>query len=457
MAHADQLIIRSRQVVTPEGIREAAVLIRKGIIQAILPAGEIPPTLPLLDAGNRVVMPGIVDTHVHVNEPGRTEWEGFETATRAAAAGGITTLVDMPLNSLPVTTTSSALHAKIQSAQNRAWIDCGFWGGMIPGNLDDLEPMVETGVRGFKAFLVHSGIPEFPHVTEENLRQAMPLLARLGVPLLAHAELEIPQAPSGEKANPRRYASYLATRPKLWENEAVKLLFRLCRETGCAVHIVHLSSADALPLLSQAREEGLPFTAETCPHYLFFAAEEIPDGRTEFKCAPPIRERENRDRLWAALKEGLIGCIVSDHSPCVPELKRPEVGDFLQAWGGIASLQWSLSAVWTEARKRGFSVLDLACWMCGRPAKLAGFEKQKGRIAPGYDADLVIWDPEACGAVKLSQILQRHPVTPYLGQTLCGEVKTTILRGKIIFDRGKFSEVPSGTLIQSHERLHRTR
>lgn len=448
MAEIIEWVLQSRHIVTPLGIREGAVLIRNGTIQKILSPSEIPQGISLLNVGDRIVMPGVVDTHVHINEPGRTEWEGLETATCAAAAGGVTTLIDMPLNNLPVTTTLEAFRVKTKAAKHRIWVDCGFWGGLIPGNLAELEPMAEAGVMGFKAFLCPSGIPEFSPVTEDDLERAMLIIAQLGLPLLVHAELELsssghlanhaklelPNSGTQADADPRRYSTYLASRPAAWEQKAIELLLKLCRETGCAVHIVHLSSADALPLLAQAKEEGLPFTAETCPHYLCFAAEEIPDGRTEFKCSPPIRERENRERLWTALKEGLITCIVSDHSPCIPALKECKTGNFTRAWGGIASLQWSLSVVWTEARKRGFTMSDLQKWMCEGPARLAGFLKHKGQITPGADADLVVWDPETSFILEPSRILHRHPVTPYLSQSLYGIVEMTFLRGNKIFD-----------------------
>jgi len=337
------LAVVSRRVVTPDGVRDAAVLIEGGRIAGLAERNAVPPGWAVLDATDRVVMPGLVDAHVHVNEPGRTEWEGFETATRAAAAGGVTTLVDMPLNSIPATTSVSALEAKLEAARGRLSVDCGFWGGVVPGNAGELDRLVDAGVAGFKAFLVPSGVDEFPQVEERDLRAALPILARQGVPLLVHAELAGP-VPS-EASDPRRYSSYLASRPSSWENEAVRLLARLCRETGGRIHIVHLSSSQALPILAEARAAGLPVTVETCPHYLFFAAEDVPVGRTEFKCSPPIRERANRERLWAGLSEGTIDMVVSDHSPCTPELKGLGAGDFLRAWGGIASLQFRLPIV----------------------------------------------------------------------------------------------------------------
>jgi allantoinase len=436
------LAVAGERVMTSAGVRPAAVLIRGETVSAVVERGQVPAGCPLLDAGRLVVMPGVVDSHVHVNEPGRTEWEGFETATRAAAAGGVTTIVDMPLNSVPATTTVAALQAKLDAARGRLAVDCGFWGGVVPGNTSELDGLVDRGAAGFKAFLVPSGVGEFPHVGESDLREALHVLAARGVPLLVHAELAVSEVELA--GDPRRYAGYLASRPRAWENEAVRLLARLCRETGARVHVVHLSSADALPLLAEARRDGLPLTVETCPHYLTFDAETVPDGRTEFKCSPPIREGENRERLWAALRDGAIDLVVSDHSPCTPALKEQGSGDFMRAWGGIASLQLGLPAVWTEARRRGFGLEDVVRWMCAGPAELSGWGSRKGRLEPGYDADLVVFDPEAELVVEPAAVRHRHSLTPYLGRRLTGSVRTTLLRGAVVYDRGAFPGAPRG-------------
>ncbi len=428
-------VLRSQRVVLPHGTQPADVRVTNGRIASVASPQDLTDGLPILDVATSAVMPGVVDTHVHVNEPGRTDWEGYLTATQAAAAGGITTLIDMPLNSTPVTTTVAALRAKHQAAQGRCWVDVGFWGGVVPGNVSELEAMIAVGVRGFKAFLTHSGIDDFPNVTEADLRVAMPILAKHGVPLLVHAELE-GAAPDLCGMSPRSYRTYLASRPASWEVEAVRLMIRLCRETGCRVHIVHLSAADALPDLVAAKREGLPITAETCPHYLVFAAEDIPDGATAFKCAPPIRESENRMRLWEGLRSGALDFVACDHSPCTPDLKLPDTGDFIKAWGGVSSLQFSLSILWTQARARGFSLNDLVRWLCRRPAEFAGLHDKKGAIAPGLDADFVIWNPDAVYIVGPDEIRHRHPVTPYLGRALMGVVERTILRGETIHVRG---------------------
>jgi len=443
------LIIRSRRVVMPETVNPASVHIRDGIITALGEWDEVPEQTPLVDAGDAVVMPGLVDAHVHINEPGRTEWEGFTTATRGAAAGGVTTLVDMPLNSIPPTTTLDGFTAKLAAARGQCLIDIAFWGGVIPGNTHELKPLLNAGVRGFKCFLIHSGVDEFPHVTESNLLEAMPELAALGSVLLVHAEVPEPieNAALELEGNPQDYQTFLKSRPRASENEAVALMVRLCRETGARIHIVHHSSSDVLPLLRQARAEELPITVETCPHYLTFAAEEIPDGATYFKCCPPVRERENREKLWAALADGVIDMVVSDHSPCTPALKLTETGDFLQAWGGIAALQFSLPVMWTGSQARGFGLRELTRWMSEAPAKLAGLDKRKGRLALGYDADVVIWNPEREFKVAPENIHLRHKLTPYAGMNLRGVVEATYVRGTKVYGQGEFAANATGALL----------
>jgi allantoinase len=450
--------LSSTRVVLPEGVRPASVLFEAGRIVAI----ERRPLPEVEDVGDLVISPGLVDCHVHINEPGRAAWEGFETATKAAAAGGVTTLIDMPLNSLPVTTNAAALAHKLSASQGKRFVDVGFWGGVVPDNVRELEGLAQGGVLGCKAFLVHSGIDEFPNSDEADLRRALPVLRDLGLPLLAHAELDLgAPAPhpdvllaraspdvllaragpdvslaraSARFDDPRAYSSYLASRPNAWEDEAIKLLVRLCRETRCPVHIVHLSSASSIETLRRAKDEGLPISAETCPHYLCFAAEAIPDGATQFKCAPPIREDDNRERLWQALFEGVIDFVITDHSPCAPALKLPERGDFMAAWGGIASLQLGLSAIWSEARRRGGTLAQLAQWMSAAPARFAGLHARKGRIAVGCDADLLVWDPEQSFEVVPERLFFRHKVSPYLGTRLSGVPAKTLLRGQLIYD-----------------------
>jgi allantoinase len=431
--------VASRRIVLEDGVAAATVRFAGERIEAIVPGVALEPGI--LDAGDLVVSPGLVDGHVHMNEPGRADWEGFETATRAAAAGGVTTVVDMPLNSSPVTTTLEALAAKLAAAEGKRFVDVGFWAGVVPGNARELATLAEAGVLGGKAFLVHSGIDEFPAVTEADLRAAMPVLREHGLPLLAHAELDL-GAPAG--GDPRAYASYLASRPPAWEDEAIRLLIRLCRETGCAVHVVHLASASAIEPIRAARADGLPLTVETCPHYLAIDAEAIPDGATQFKCAPPIRDRATRDRLWQALADGVIDAVVTDHSPCPPAMKRLDTGDFRAAWGGIASLQHALPVVWTEAAVRGATLVQLARWMSTAPARIAGLEAAKGRIAPGLDADLVVWDPDAAVTIDAASLRYRHQLSPYVGSTRRGRVHRTILRGHEIFDGGGFPAGPIG-------------
>ncbi len=437
------LVLCSRRVVLPDGERAAAVVVRAGRIAAVLPPAEAPRADDVVDCGGACLMPGLVDTHVHVNEPGRGEWEGFASATRAAAAGGITTLVDMPLNSIPATTTAAALAAKRAAAAAACQVDCGFWGGLVPGNAGELAGLAAAGVSGFKCFLVPAGVEEFAHVGEQELRDAMPVLARLGRPLLVHAEHPGPisaAAAAIHGADPRRHATWLASRPPAAEMEAIRLVLALSAETGCHVHFVHLAAAEALADLRAARRRGLPVTVETCPHYLLFCAEEIEDGATHFKCAPPLRGRANRERLWEGLWDGTIDLVASDHSPCPPALKGPDTGDFLAAWGGIASLQVAPSAVWTEARRRGFTPADLARWMAQRPARLAGHAGRKGAIVRGADADLVIWDPDAEWTVAGERLHHRHALSPYEGLRLAGLVRATYVRGVRVFERAADGE-----------------
>lgn len=443
-------IIRSKRVVTPLGVGQASVHITGGKIARLGGWDDVAVGVKLVDVGESVVMPGNVDAHVHVNEPGRTEWEGFETATRAAAAGGVTTIVDMPLNSIPPTTTLAGFEEKIAAGNGKCTVDVAFWGGVVPGNVAELGPLVERGVRGFKCFLIHSGVDEFPHVTEADLRIAMPELALLDSVLLVHAEVAGPidaAAASLSGSDPRAYDTFLHSRPREAENEAIAMMIRLCRETLCRVHIVHLSSSDALPMLRAAKADGLPLTVETCPHYLTFAAEEIADGATHFKCCPPVRERENRERLWEAVADGTIDMIVSDHSPCTPVLKLQESGDFMDAWGGIAALQFGLSVMWTNLRSRGFGLNDLTRLMSAIPSKLARLDNRKGKLAAGYDADIVIWDPEARFTVVPEIIRHRHKLTPYSDMELYGVVEKSFVGGEQVYANGGFSEAKSGKLL----------
>jgi allantoinase len=449
------LVIRGDRVVLPDGIRPAAIHVRDGRIVAITSRGDravrddgSPGSAAEIDAGPLVVSPGLVDSHVHINDPGREDWEGFEHATRAAAAGGVTTLVDMPLNSIPPTTTVAGLDAKRRAAATRCFVDVGFWGGVVPGNAGEIEPLAREGVLGFKCFLCPSGVDEFPHVTERDLREACPVLARLGLPLLAHAEL--PPYLRDPLGDPRRYATWLESRPPGAEHAAIDLLIRLAGEFHVHVHVVHLASAEAVPSLAAARARGVPITVETCPHYLTFAADEIRNGATAFKCAPPIRGRQHRDGLWAALADGVIDLIATDHSPAPPAMKHLDDGDFVQAWGGIASLQLGLPIVWTGTRTRGLAIDRLAEWMSAAPARLAGLDRTKGRIAIGCDADLVIWDPDAEIRIDAAALEHRHLITPYDGMRMDGRVHTTILRGDVIFNRGRCVGAASGALVMGN-------
>ncbi|HVK82693.1 MAG TPA: allantoinase AllB, partial [Kofleriaceae bacterium] len=455
------LVVRSRRVVTSSGIAPAAIWIRGGSIERVAGWDEVPAGVQLDDVGELAVLPGIVDTHVHLNEPGRTDWEGFATATRAAAIGGVTTLVDMPLNSIPPTTTRAAFAAKREAARGQCTVDVGFWGGVVPGNAGELAGLVADGVRGFKCFLIDSGVAEFGWVGEPELRPAMQILAGVGVPLLVHAEVAGPidaAAPTLAGRDPRAYSTYLRSRPEAAEEQAIALVSGLCRETRARTHIVHHSAATALPLLRAAKADGLPLTAETCPHYLRLAAEGIPDGATEFKCAPPIRDAGNQDQLWRALAEGVLDMVASDHSPCTPQLKGrvtetgpggvPTIvsGDFMTAWGGVSGLQFALPAVWSDASTRGHTLVDLVRWMCAGPARLAGLTGKKGAIAAGADADLIVFDDAAHAKVVAENIHHRHKVTPYALDTLRGVAQTTYLRGRRIAEAGRVIADPQGEL-----------
>jgi allantoinase len=436
----DRLVIRGRRVVTRDGLRAASIHVADGRISRISTWEDISLGDALVDAGNWIVMPGVVDTHVHVNEPGRTEWEGFVSATQAAAAGGVTTILDMPLNSIPATTSVEALNEKIATARGKTAVNVEFIGGVVPGNTTQLDGLARAGVRAFKCFLTPSGVDEFANVNEGDLREAFPVLAALALPLMVHAEdpTRILPAPS---AGARTYATYLASRPPDAERSAIEMLVRLLDWCPTPVHIVHLSSAKSLDVVRDARARGLPITVETCPHYLTFAAEEIPDGATEFKCAPPIRESGEREELWRALIDGRIDLVASDHSPCPPELKGTD-GDFFAAWGGISSLQLSLAAVWTGARSRGVAPERIAEWMSAGPAKLAGLHQHKGALDVGFDADITIWDPEAHFVVDGEKLLHRHHLTPYLGRELYGAVRATYVAGRCVF-RDSSHDFPS--------------
>ncbi|MET8223989.1 allantoinase AllB [Streptomyces sp. NPDC005301] len=440
-----ELVLRSTRVITPEGTRAASVAVAAGKITAVRAHdAEVPAGARLEDFGDDVLLPGLVDTHVHVNDPGRTEWEGFWTATRAAAAGGITTLVDMPLNSLPPTTTVDHLRTKQDVARPKAHIDVGFWGGALPGNVKDLRPLHDAGVFGFKAFLSPSGVDEFPELDQEQLAQSLAEIAGFGGLLIVHAEDPHHLAAAPQKGG-RKYADFLASRPRDAEDTAIGNLIAQARRLDARVHVLHLSSSDALPMIAAAKAEGVRITVETCPHYLTLTAEEVPDGASEFKCCPPIRESANQDLLWRALADGTVDCVVTDHSPSTADLKTD---DFATAWGGISGLQLSLSAVWTEARRRGHGLEDVVRWMSTRTAELVGLG-HKGAIEPGRDADFAVLDPDATFTVDPAELQHRNRVTAYAGRTLSGVVRSTWLRGERIVADGRFSE-PAGRLLTRH-------
>jgi allantoinase len=414
----------------------------------VTPFEKVAQGAELVEAGDALIFPGLVDTHVHINEPGRTEWEGFATGTRAAAAGGVTTLLDMPLNSIPPTTSAAALETKRAAALGQCAVDTGFLGGLIPGNAAELAPLHSAGVFGFKCFLCASGVAEFPPVSPGDLRAAAPTLAALDALLMVHAEWP----PVLGRVTPswgdrRSHATWLASRPIAAETEAVRFLIGLARESGIRVHVVHVSALETLKMIGAARGEGIRMTAETCPHYLSFAAEEIPDGATEYKCAPPIRPARHREGLWGALALGRLDAVVSDHSPAPPAMKLGEAGDFFRAWGGIAGLQLRLPVVWTAAKSRGHAPERLVEWLCTGPARLAGLTGRKGAIAAGYDADLVLWHPGREFVVDENVLRHRHPITPWLGRVLAGVVEATYLRGERVYARGEPDQPARGELL----------
>ena len=437
----------SRRVVTPHGIKPAAVLTQDERIFDVVPPGQLSAEIPVTDFGDAAILPGLVDSHVHINEPGRTEWEGFRTATRAAAAGGCTMLVDMPLNCLPATTSVAALEEKRRAASGQCHVDWMAWGGVASDNQDHIQGLAAAGVSGFKCFLIHPGIEGFTMVTERELRAALPHVARTGLPLLVHAELPGPVDDATgllAQADWSKYATYLQSRPDEAELSAIRLMLALCREYQFRLHIVHLATSQALDVLRAAKSDGLPLSVETCPQYLHFSSENIPDGQTLFKCAPPIRSRENCEKLWQGLRDGVIDLVATDHSPCPPEMKRLSERSFRTAWGGIASLSLALSVMWTEASGRGFTLADIARWMAEAPALLAGCDSRKGRIAKDFDADFLVFDPEAEFIATEKHLHYRHHVSPYLGEKLRGVVRATYLRGNCVFADGQFPGATSG-------------
>jgi allantoinase len=430
--------IYSTKILTETGFFEGTIVVKNGVITKLI-AGKLQnQNFPIENLSDSVVMPGLIDSHVHINEPGRTEWEGFESITKAAIAGGITTLVDMPLNASPVTTSVEAFQLKLNATKGKLHCNVGFWGGIIPNNSLALDSLLQAGVFGIKAFLAPSGIDEFSNVSFEDLQKGVEALKKHGLPLLVHAELE-KEHPGlvALENNPSNYLAYLQSRPRSWEDEAIDLLIKFCETNKTPVHIVHLSSTNSLKKIKTAREKGLPLTVETCPHYLYFWAEMIPNGNPLFKCAPPIREQENNEKLWGALKEGTIDFIVTDHSPAPPALKELETGNLQQAWGGISSLQFSLAVLWTAACKRNFSIEEVSALMSSKVAKFLGLENSKGKIKIGYDADILVWDPYEKFTVKKEDTYFRHKISPYMGETLQGVVKQTYVGGVKVFDRGK--------------------
>ncbi|MFD1212297.1 allantoinase AllB [Arthrobacter sp. GCM10027362] len=439
------LVIRGGRILTTAGITAREVGIRDGRIVAIEPLGNRLTGREVVElAADETLIPGLVDTHVHVNEPGRTEWEGFASATRAAAAGGVTTILDMPLNSIPPTVNVPALEEKRAAAAGQAFVDVGFWGGAVPGNIGDLRPLHDEGVFGFKCFLLHSGVDEFPPLDADEMEKDMGELKGFDSLMIVHAEdsRAIDRAPHAEGD---QYAKFLASRPRGAENVAIAEVIERARWTGARAHILHLSSSDALPMIASAKRDGVRLTVETCPHYLTLLAEEIPNGATAFKCCPPIREASNRELLWKGLEDGIIDCIVSDHSPSTLDLKDLENGDFGVAWGGVASLQLGLPLIWTEARRRGIPLEQVVSWMSQKPAQLARLTR-KGQLALGFDADFAVFAADESFVVDVDKLHHKNPISPYNGKPLAGVVRRTFVRGREVDFRQ-----PGGALIRRGE------
>lgn len=439
------LVLRGEQILTTAGISAREVGVRDGKIVAIEPLGNNLSADRVIElAADEVLLPGLVDTHVHVNEPGRTEWEGFESATKAAAAGGVTTIVDMPLNSIPPTVNLEALQIKREAASSKAYVNIGFWGGAIPGNKKDLRDLHDAGVFGFKCFLLHSGVDEFPSLSVEEMEEDMIELKSFDSMMIVHAEdsQAVDRAPDAEGD---QYERFLKSRPRGAENVAIAQVIERARWTGARAHVLHLSSSDALAMIKTAKSDGVKITVETCPHYLTLLAEEIPNGATSFKCCPPIREASNRELLWKGLEEGIIDCIVSDHSPSTIDLKDVENGDFGVAWGGVASLQLGLPLIWSEAKQRGISLEQVVSWMSTKPSELAGL-KNKGAISLGNDADFAVFAPEDAFVVDVHKLHHKNPISPYQGKTLAGVVRSSIVGGADVD-----FQTPQGKLIRRGE------
>ncbi len=442
------LSLYSEQVILPEGIKPATLFIEDGKIVRIEDGLAEKVSEKHFDYGSKIIMSGIIDAHVHINDPGRNDWEGFETATKAAAANGTTTLIDMPLNSSPVTCTTDAFDRKIAASANNLYVNCGFWGGVIPSNDKELLPLVEKGVLGFKAFMIDSGLDEFPASDKATLLKAMKIIAPTGLPLLVHAEVDNGEDFSQElREDPQNYQAYLKSRPSIWEERAIDLIISLCAETKCKTHIVHLSAASALYAIQRAKGKGLPLTVETCAQYLYFDGESIPNGKTVYKCAPPIRNKENNDELWKALQTGLIDFVTTDHSPAPPALKEIESGNFLKAWGGIAGLQFLLPAVWTQAKKRGFTVHQIWQLLSRNPAHFLQLNDRKGYLKKGYDADIIVWDDDTSFIISEEQIQFKHKISPYIGETMIGKVIMTLCNGSIAYQNQQLQSTPVGQAI----------
>ncbi len=443
----NEFLLYSKRCWIDTQLIEATIHVKNGIIHSISPSKYSIEGLPFQDFGDLLLMPGIIDAHVHINEPGRTHWEGFDSATKAAALGGITTLIEMPLNADPVTTNVEAFELKKKATKNKLHVNCGFYGGVIPNNEKDIEPLIKAGVFGIKGFLTHSGIDEFPNVSNADLEKIAPILAKYDLPLLLHCELgenkNIPQVIN----NPKSYRAYLASRPTEWELNALKLTLDLQEKYNIKTHVVHLSNANGLESINKGKKRTKKITVETCPHYLFFNAETIPDGNPIYKCAPPIREQENNDKLWKGLLNNEFDFLASDHSPSPPEIKELESGDLFKAWGGIAGLQFTLPALWTAGERKGLTIEKLIPLLTSNPAKFLGLDHKKGYLKAGYEADITIWNDTKEIEVTKEIIAHKHKTTPYLGHRLKGKIIHTFVKGRHVVENSKLKELSAGELL----------
>ncbi|MEH6535108.1 MAG: allantoinase AllB [Psychroserpens sp.] len=440
-----EFLIYSKRCFLVNFFTEATIHVKNHKIYNIYKGYHKIENVPFLDYKNLIVMPGIIDVHVHINEPGREDWEGFDTATKAAAIGGITTLIEMPLNASPVTTDLRAFQLKQETSKDKLHVNCGFYGGIIPTNINDIEDLINEGVFGIKGFLTHSGIDEFPNVSKIDLEAIAPILKKYNIPLLLHCELTDDNVP--EVTNSKSYKEYLQSRPQHWETNAIDLAIDIQKRFDIKVHIVHLSASEGIERIKQRQQETNKLTVETCPHYLYFNAEAIPDESPVYKCAPPIRERTNNDKLWDFLLDDGFNFLASDHSPAPPERKQLESGDFFKAWGGISGLQFTLPILFSEGKRRGLSTEKLILLLTKKPAEFLSLDYKKGSLIVDFDADITVWDDSQRFQITENSIHHKHKATPYLNETVFGKVIHTFVNGVQVVENSKLKTLQQGKLL----------